>query len=185
MEKVSLYVMITAFVTTLILACSIQGNLIQAFGITNTGCPINSTAVGFICSMPISDHLPIGIWKMYVNGINGTLDIAQVDNTGGFKGNMTIDSMSKLNGIIICPKDHPCSIQGHYDIKSGKISFTSTATIESFVPIIQFYTGHLSKVILLDFKKYALDGTGITISPAPGYEFGWHATKGCVVTGGC
>jgi hypothetical protein len=53
-----------------------------------------------------------------VNGINGTMVISAIDTTGNLNGNMIIDYNIKLNGAIICPKEHPCSIKGSYDGKS-------------------------------------------------------------------
>jgi hypothetical protein len=88
--------------------------------------------------------------------------------------------MGKLNGTIvssgsICTIAFPCIIEGSFDGRSGKISFSSHNTMPTIIAVIENYTGHLYQKINLDTIQYTLVGTGITVSPVPGSEFGWQA----------
>jgi hypothetical protein len=95
--------------------------------------------------------------------------------------------LSNASGAIqLCPVAQPCNIKGTFDTQTGKISFTSTPSIPTFIADIQNYVGYESfKVSGVDIVQHKLDGIGTVVSPSPVKEFGWEASKSCIVIGPC
>ncbi len=95
--------------------------------------------------------------------------------------------LSNASGAIqLCPVDHPCNIKSTFNTQTGKIIFTSTPSIPTFVKDIQNYVGYESfKVSGIDVILHKLDGIGTVVSPAPVKDFGWEASKSCLVIGPC
>jgi len=151
---------------------------------TSTGC-IHGTTLGLICVNNLgTHHLPKGQWFAEVNGIDAILDISSVDKDGKINGMLAGGNSTCAIG------GKPCEIHGTFDRHTGRISFLATSTYRPqpgagiFVSPVQNYTGIESeKVSGIDVIHYQIIGTGKTIKPHVGPEFGWSAMKNCVVTG--
>jgi hypothetical protein len=183
------YLIISISVATLIAAGNIVPRGYAQSSSTPTAksiCPLGSSPVGLICHRPPPAYnLPIGKWSIYVNGFIGILNISSVDSMGKVQGTMygAGGNSSVSNVTLLCIVAHPCTIDGSFDGQTGKLSFKSTPTID-FVPSFQNYTGYLSQVLSgIDLKIYTLAGIGRSFTIHPGAEFGWYATKTCLVMG--
>jgi hypothetical protein len=187
MNEVVRYIIISISFATLIAAGNIlpRGYAQSSSSPTpKSFCPFGGSPVGLICVPPPPVYnLPIGKWSIYVNGFTGILNISSVDSMGKVQGTMYSASSSNSNVTALCTVAHPCTVDGSFVGKTGKLSFKSTPTIETFVPSFQSYTGYLSKKVELDVIIYTLAGTGRSYSPDPGPEFAWYATKTCLATG--
>jgi hypothetical protein len=186
MNRVQTYLTISMSLTALIVA----GNIIPTGNAQSSStqnqksiCPLNQSPIGLICVPPPPVYiLPTGKWSIYINGFSGILNISSVDKTGKVQGTMYgVSSNSSIT--LLCTVVHPCKIDGSFDGKTGRINFTSTPTVETFVPTHQNYMGYLSEKVELDIKFYTLVGVGRSYSPDPGPFFGWYAIKSCLVTG--
>jgi hypothetical protein len=125
----------------------------------------------------VAHTLPVGKWSADVNGANGTLIISSVDKMGKIHGTL-------VGGNFTCaPLGKPCLIQGSFNERTGRISFTTHSSVPTFAAIVENYTGYESERLTFDFKVFQIHGIGKTIKPFPGHEFGWSAVKGCTVMG--
>jgi hypothetical protein len=188
MNVIFRYIIISIFVATLIAAGNIlPGGYAQSSSTPSpkSACPNGGSPIGLMCVLPQPYKLPLGTWKLEVNGIGGILNITSVDSMGKIQGTM-YGGQSQSNVTVVCPVAHPCTIDGSFDGKTGKLSFKSTPTIEFRIPIpFQNYTGYLSKKVMIDFIVYTLAGTGRSFLPDPSPEFGWYATINCIAGAGC
>jgi hypothetical protein len=149
----------------------------QSSDVTQTGCP-DGSIVGLSCvTKKVTHTLPMGKWSADVNGANGTLIISSVDKMGKIRGTL-------VGGNFTCaPLGKPCLIQGSFNERTGRISFTTHSSVPTFAAIVENYTGYESERLTFDFKVFQIHGIGKTIKPFPGHEFGWSAVKGCTVMG--
>jgi hypothetical protein len=183
------YLIISVSVATLVAGGNIlPGGFAQSSSTPTTKsiCHLGGTHVGLNCVSPSQAYnLPIGKWSIYVNGFTGILNISSVDSTGKVQGTLYgVGGNSGVSNVtLLCILEHPCTIDGSFDGKTGKVTFKSTPTID-FVPSSQTYTGYLSQVLSgIDLKIYTLAGIGRSFTIHPGPEFGWYATKTCLVMG--
>jgi hypothetical protein len=186
MNRIQIYLTISMSLTTLIVAGNVipMGNAQSPSPQTQKSiCPLSESPVGLVCvPLPSVYTLPVGKWQIYVNGFSGILNVSSVDKMGKVQGTM-YGVMNNSSITLLCTVVHPCKIDGSFDGRTGRLAFTSTPTIETFVPTHQNYTGYLSKKVELDIKFYTLIGVGRSYSPDPGPLFGWYAIKSCLVTG--
>ncbi len=162
-----------------ILIIFLNGNLVnaQSSNITATGCE-KGIVKGLICVNVIPTYkLVRGEWDLYADGVNGILNISSVDD-GEINGTL-------VGGGFLCTKSDPCIVNGSFDQSSGKVSFISTPTIETLAAVFENFTGYLSSQVQLDFVNYNIVGTGKEMGPGSSHdhEFGWYASKGCLVLG--
>ena len=151
---------------------------------TTTGC-IHGSIVGLACVNNLgTHHLPKGKWLADVDGVNATLSITSIDKMGKISGILAGGNASCAIG------EKPCSIDGSFNDKTGRISFLAGSTYHPkpgagiFVSPVQNYTGIESQKISDGDKiDYQIHGTGKMIKPHVGEEFGWSATKHCVAMG--
>jgi len=135
-----------------------------------------------VCSQP--HKLITGIWDFYAAGNDGFLNITSSKDMDNFVGTLQLSNAS--GAIQLCPVSQPCNIKGTFDTQTGKINFTSTPSIPTFIADIQNYVGYESfKVSGVDVVQHKLDGIGTVVSPPPVKEFGWEASKSCLVIGPC
>ena len=137
------------------------------------------------CFIPQPYHLVTGTWDAYINGTDGILNISSVKFNGSILGTLQISNNSAGPGKF-CSMSEPCNIIGTFNTKTGKLNFESHPTRESIKADIQNYTGYESSQIHgIDTVRYKLDGIGKTLEPIPipVKEFGWDASKKCIVRG--
>jgi hypothetical protein len=155
-------------------------------------CPSGSNPVGLACSKLRGYNLPGNgfpvEWSINIDGIIGVLNISSPHASSQLKDNVVKVQGTMWNGsnwepylrnrvtLLLCTISHPCIIDGTFDTKTGKISFKSTPTTETFVHSFQNYTGYLYMYIDEIWVNYVLTGIGKSFSPNPGTEFGWYAT---------
>jgi hypothetical protein len=172
------YLVIVALVLPLLTFFEIsQSNLsnAQTSNATATDCE-KGVAKGLNCNVKALPYkLEKGKWALFVDGVNGTLNISSVKDD---KINAT------LVGGVMCPESFPCSVGGSFDKQSGKVSFTTHPTLPTLVKIgdklDQKYTGYLSSQVMgVDNIVHWIIGTG----GSAGQEFGWFATIACLING--
>jgi hypothetical protein len=125
--------------------------------------------------------LRTGNWNLYVDGTDGFLNITTVKFDGSVFGTLKLGNTS---GIGLCFMSHPCNINGVFNSYTGKLSFISYPTVRPIIANNQNYTGYISfQTNGIDVIKYKIDGIGTTMKPQPLREFGWDASKSCMVMG--